>query len=68
MNRGWLTGGTDAVISADLLDHVGEPHRCLTGRVTHTRQVLTAGGGTYIIMYKMQTLLCISVFYVDDVV
>lgn len=49
VNRGWLTGGTNAVISADLLDHVGEPYGCLTGRVTHTRQVLTArgGGGLY---------------------
>lgn len=43
VNRRWLTGGTNAVISADLQHHVGEPHCRLTGRVAHTGQVLTAG-------------------------
>lgn len=37
-----LTCGTNALVSVDLQDHVGEPHRRLTGRVAHTGQVLTA--------------------------
>ena len=41
-----LTCGTNALIPADLEHRVGEPYCCLTGRVAHTRQVLTAEGDT----------------------
>lgn len=43
VDRAWLTCGTNAFISADVQNHVREPHCCFTGWVTHTGQELTAG-------------------------
>lgn len=43
VNWARLTGGTNAVVSADLQHCVGKPHCCLTCRVTDAGQVLTVG-------------------------
>lgn len=44
VNRRWVTGGANAVISANLQHHVGEPYRCLTGWVAQTSEEHTAVG------------------------